>query len=618
MADPLRVLQVEDSEIDAAWIVRALEKAGRQVQATRVEDAAAMRAALEGAEWDVIISDYRLPQFDAPSALRLLQETGRDIPFLVVSGTITAEAAVETMRSGAQDYVLKDDLSRLAPAVDRELREAKARNERRRAERALERQTELVNLAHDAIITTDAGGTITSWNVGAAEMYGWTEAEALGKEIRGLLPTEGAVSEEIEGALQRSGRWEGELVETARDGRRIAVESRRVLVRGEHGAPASMLKINRDITARKRAEERVREAERAESVALLAGSIAHDFNNILTSISGNIELALEEMCPSCQVGNVLDIALESVQRAASLTNQLLAYSGKGAFARTPVSVSDAVQEAVERLRSSAPKQVEIRAELAAGVPPVPMDPGQMQLVLGNVILNGVEAIGEKPGRVTVRTGADAGGVRIEISDTGCGMDEETKKRIFEPFFTTKFFGRGLGLAAVQGIVKAMNGTIGVESAPGAGTRVEILVPLERTHAAPPQIVAERAGAPVGRGVLIVDDEPSIRKMAGTFLKKRGVTVFEAGSGKQAIERMREHGSEIGAVLLDMTMPEMNGHEALPAIRELSPGVRVIVSSGYSDADVKLHFSDLAVDGFLPKPYSAERLLELVRMTQPGD
>ncbi len=619
MSEPLRVLQIEDSESDAAIIVRLLEKAGYAVHAERVERAAEMRAALARQEWDVLIADYHLPQFDAPAALRILHETGPDLPFIVVSARMGEDTAVAMMKSGAHDYLLKSNLARLVPAVEREIGDAQTRRRRRQAEEALQVQTQLVNLSHDAIITADSHRVITGWNGGAEELYGWTAAEAIGSVMHRLFHTGSVVSvEHIDDVLERQDRWDGELLHTCRDGRQVRVESRQVLLRDPDGSGVGILEINRDITERRRMEERLRDAERAESIGLLAGGIAHDFNNILTAVSGNISLALEDLCPDCHVESVLNIAIESVQRAATLTRQLLAYAGKGALTRQPVSVSAAAETAVRQVRTSLSKNVELHTELAAGLPAIPMDPSQMQLVLTSLIRNAAEAIGEtQAGIVTVRTSQGDHGVRIEVADTGCGMDDEMQKRIFDPFFTTKFFGRGLGLSAVQGIVGSLNGQIFVESAPGRGTRIEVRIPVSRMQSLPEPAVASQGGTTAG-AVLIVDDEPAIRKLAAAMLAKRGIPVFEAATGRQAIDCLAAHGACIRAILLDMTMPELHGHEALPTIRGMRPGIHVIVSSGYSDAEVKQEFSGMEVHSFLPKPYTGEQLLaHVLPALQPG-
>jgi PAS domain S-box-containing protein len=248
----------------------------------------------------------------------------------------------------------------------------------------------------------------------------------------------------------------------------------------EAGRPAGAVAGFLDVTERRRMDERLRQAQKAESIGLLAGGIAHDFNNILTAVNGNISFALDNLSPDCAMRHYLEVAMQSVQRAAGLTRQLLAYAGKGAFVREPVIASEVARNAVQLLRASVSKKIELQTELAEAVSPITMDPSQLEQVVMNLILNGAEAIGEKPGIVTVRTTADERRVSIEVEDTGCGIDEATQKRMFDPFFTTKFVGRGLGLAAVQGIVQSLNGEIAVESVVGRGTRIRVSLPLDST------------------------------------------------------------------------------------------------------------------------------------------
>jgi signal transduction histidine kinase len=590
----LRVLQIEDSASDAGLIVRLLEKTGYTVAAKCVEDAAEVSAALANQTWDVIICDYHLPQFDAPAALTILRQAGIDIPFIVVSGAMGEDVAVSMMKAGAHDYVMKNNLARLGPAVEREIREAAVRLERRRALAEAERGRVLLDAVFaaqsDAVMVWGADGVVVRTNPAATRVAG--------------LDVSGLVRQVLDGETVMA------VTQQAGD---FIVETSAAPMRDAAGNITGAVTISRDITERTRAEERLRQAQKLESIGLLAGGIAHDFNNILTAVSGNIMLALEDTCPDCAPNSVLPAALESVQRAAGLTRQLLAYAGKGAFVRSNVRVARVVYDAVRLLQASISKKIELRTELEDGLPPVFMDPSQLEQVVLNLILNGAEAIGEnRAGTVTVRAAAADRFVRIEVIDTGSGMDTDTQKRILEPFFTTKFTGRGLGLAAVDGIVRAMRGEISVDSAPGRGTRVQVLLPASETPvgraeaSAKPQIVAGSDGA-----VLIVDDEPQIRKMARTFLKKRGITVHEAANGKEAVDYLATSGAGIRVMLLDMAMPEMTGAEALPSILRLRPDMKVIVSSGYSDADVKRHFDARHVHAFLPKPYSADQLVEHV-------
>jgi len=263
-------------------------------------------------------------------------------------------------------------------------------------------------------------------------------------------------------------------------------------VRTSDGKPRFLLAVVEDITQRKHAEEQLREAQKMESVALLAGGIAHDFNNLMTGVLGNASLAIESLPRESGTRHMIEPIAAAAERAADLTRQLLAYAGKGEFMRVPVDLSQAAAKAVELVRAAAPASTEFRLDLAAGLPRVSADPAQMQQIVTNLAVNAVEAIGERRGAITVRTalrrlqpGGPAAVGRIQegeyvcvtVEDTGCGMDEATARRVFDPFFTTKFMGRGLGLAAVAGIVRSLGGVVLVRSAPGQGTAVEVAVPV---------------------------------------------------------------------------------------------------------------------------------------------
>ncbi|HTX34871.1 MAG TPA: response regulator [Bryobacteraceae bacterium] len=616
MSNVLRVLQVEDSENDAAMVVRLLENAGYEVQGERVETAARMRAALRKQDWDAIIADYHLPQFDAPGALKVLRESGLDLPFLVVSGAVGEDLAVAMMKAGAHDYVMKSSMARLVPAVEREIHEAAVRRERRRAAEGLrlaheeaERSRRLLDAVFtaqtDAVAVYDTAGVVIRTNPAAAGIYGF---DPTGMRIADVLeklqipggPGLSATERALAGAV---------VVNLELAAAERTFETSSLPMRDAAGGIIGAVTLIRDISRRKHDEQRLLQAQKLESIALLAGGIAHDFNNILTVVSGNISLALEDACTDCPAAFVLPGALESLQRAASLTRQLLAYAGKGAFVREPVPVSSAARRTIDRLLPSLPERIRLVADLASGIPPLLMDPGQLELVFSNLILNAVESIpGGQTGTVRVRTAADGDAVKIEVSDDGCGMDAETQKRIFDPFFTTKFTGRGLGLAAVEGIVRTSGGRIAVESAAGHGCRISVILPVPKTAFPAPPAAAPRAVSSNAYGaVLIVDDEPMVRQMAGAFLKKRGIPVLEAANGKEAIERLNQDGGAVRAVLLDLAMPEMSGDAALPIIRRLRPEVRVIVSSGFQEGDVQQHFRQIEACSFLPKPYTPQQL-----------
>jgi len=615
MSKPLNILQVEDSESDAALIVRLLENSGYDVHSERVETAPQMRAALGTRVWNAIIADYHLPQFDAPSALAVLRWSGLDIPFIVVSGAVGEDRAVAMMKAGAHDYLMKDNLLRLVPAVEREIQEAAVRRERQLADEALRaarQETERSHQLLDAVFTAQTDAVVVCNTQGIVLRSNPAASATLGFDPSGMSAA--AILEKLQipdasCACHRALAGET-VVGLEQPGANRTFEVSASPMRDAGGEVIGAATIVRDITEKKRAEQRLEHARKLESIARLAGGIAHDFNNILTAVSGNISLALEESCPDCETRSILPAALESVQRAACLTRQLLAYAGKGAFIRKPVSASAVGEQAVAILLPSLPGRIRLLTDFASDLPPVLMDPGQMEQVFSNLILNAVEAIPDgQPGIVTIHTSLQGDSISIEVSDNGCGIDAETQQRIFDPFFSTKFPGRGLGLAAVEGIVRALDGRIAVDSAVGRGTRVGLLLPASKTAPPVPMVAAPAAASAGGHGaVLIVDDEPMIRRMAAAFLRKLEIPVLEAGNGKEAIERLSNEGAAVRAILLDIAMPDMPGDVALPIIRKMRPDVRVIVSSGFQDSDVQQHFSEIEACSFLPKPYTREQLL----------
>jgi CheY-like chemotaxis protein len=317
----------------------------------------------------------------------------------------------------------------------------------------------------------------------------------------------------------------------------------------------------------------------------------------------------------------------AAERAAFLTRQMLAYAGKGQFVTTILDLSDLVREISTLVRTSIPKSVDLKLDLASNLPPIEADPAQLQQVLMNLVINGAEAVGENTaGTVTARTSlrevsacetnelfkSEPGGagtyVQLEVIDTGVGMDEATKTRIFDPFFTTKFLGRGLGLAAVQGIVRRHRGVMFVHSAPGQGTTFRILLPASDRKAASGQSpLASDSSIPAGSVALVIDDEKTVLNVAEGALSRTGMKVLTAENGRAGVELFREHSGTISVVILDLQMPVMGGEEALALLHQINPDTPVILSSGYNESDVSRRFSSLKPDGFLQKPFTAQRL-----------
>jgi PAS domain S-box-containing protein len=504
------------------------------------------------------------------------------------------------------------------------------------AARLLE-QAQLLDLAHDAILSLDWNGTIRFWSCGAEQMYGCPREEALGKISHELLDT--AFPEpliDIEAKLLALGHWEGELLHRRRDGSRIRVNSRWALRRGPGGVPQGFLEIDTDITEKRRIEEQLRHTQKLESLGVLAGGVAHDFNNLLTGILGNASLALDATPAHHRNCDLLDEVIKAAQRAADLTRQLLAYAGKGRFVMRTLDLSELVREISELVQASIPKRVVLRLQLAEGLPGIDADAGQLQQIIMNLVINGAEAVGQEGGTVLVSTSMqhvdetymatmiNSGEqlrsgeyVALEVHDTGSGMDEGTLARIFDPFFTTKFAGRGLGLSAVLGIVRAHKGALKVYTKPGQGTTFKVLFPassqaITRDDRSPDSDL-EGTGS-----ILVVDDEEIVRQTARHTLERYGYEVITAADGVAAVELFAGNPDRFLLVLLDLTMPVMTGEEALRRLQTISPKVRVLLSSGYNEVEAIQRFAGKGLAGFIQKPYTAAALAARVKSVLTRD
>jgi PAS domain S-box-containing protein len=384
----------------------------------------------------------------------------------------------------------------------------------------------------------------------------------------------------------------------------------------EGGDPVQLICSSRDITDRRLTEEKLQDAAKLESLGVMAGGIAHDFNNLLTGILGFASVLAEAVSPRDR--HMTDHIISAAERAADLTRQLLAYSGKGQFEIRAVDLSAELRDMLRIIEPIVENNIRLSLELDDHLPSLNGDPEQIRQLVINLVVNASEAMNGRPGTITLRTAPVPSGeissvpyVLLEVCDNGCGMDEETRARIFDPFFTTKFVGRGLGLAAVSGIVRGHNGILRVESEVGKGTIFRVFFPAVVSAQPEPELPTETKDI-IGRGtVLIVDDEEMVRKVGKTALERAGYEVRLASDGREAVEMFSAEPEAYSLILLDMTMPVMNGEEALGLLREIRPDVPVIVSSGYNEAEVLRHFPSGALAAFIQKPYSASRLADRV-------
>ena len=405
------------------------------------------------------------------------------------------------------------------------------------------------------------------------------------------------------------------------------------LICDKEGNPVECLGYWADVTERKQAEEehrkledRMRQAQKLESLGVLAGGIAHDFNNLLMGIMGNAELALSDVAPSSGTHDSIMQVLKASQRAADLTKQMLAYSGRGKFVIQLVNLSEIVRDMGQMLASSIFKKAVLKHDLTDDLPPIEADATQIRQIIMNLVINASEAIGDENGVISIATGTaqcdraylsegsldqelpEGAYAYIEISDTGCGMDKETIERIYDPFFTTKFAGRGLGMAAVSGIVRGHKGAIKVQSEAGRGTTFRILFPtVEEPFESP---VEERVETNDWRGsgtILFVDDEPAVRDVGKKMLEIAGFEVLTAVDGEDALKVFRERSDDVTCVLLDMMMPRMDGEETFQELCNIRSDIPVIMISGYNEQEVINRFTSGGLAGFIQKPYHMDTL-----------
>ncbi|HQU45289.1 MAG TPA: PAS domain S-box protein, partial [Pirellulales bacterium] len=511
--------------------------------------------------------------------------------------------------------------------TDRRLQEDALRRERQFSLRLIESSV-------DGILAFDRQFVYTLWNPGMERLTGLARPDALGRNAFEVFPF---WKESGEDAFYRQA-LAGENV-VAKDRRYRSADGEHdgffegyySPLRSETGEIIGGLAIIRDVTEKKQLEMQMQHAQKLETLGVLAGGIAHDFNNLLMVILGNAELASLGLPADASARENIAQIETAANRAADLCKQMLAYSGKGKFVVRPLDLSGLVKEMADLLEIAVAKKGSLTYELAEDLPAIEADAAQMQQVVMNLITNAADAVEPAGGEVRVQTRAVVADaellaqcycddsvpeglyVCLEVSDNGCGMDEETQAHIFDPFFTTKFTGRGLGMAAVLGIIRGHRGAIHVQSAPGGGTTIRVLFPP--SVQAPRGFVKESPALDSWRGkgtVLVVDDEEMVLRVARAILESVGFEVLTATSGTEAVEMFARRPKEIDLVLMDMTMPHMNGEETFAQLREIDPKVLVVMASGYSEHEATSHIVSKNLAGFLQKPYRAADLVAKLR------
>lgn len=513
--------------------------------------------------------------------------------------------------------------------------------DRKKAEGELLQQKNLtstiIESTSEAIFAKDVSGKYIFINESGAHMLGYKAIDIIGRTDMELLP--------VEMACEFRQSDESAMANRQADVREeIGVMSSKTHTFLSHKVPwldnsgkvIGVVGISNDITERKRAEEerlkleqQLLHTQKLESLGVLAGGIAHDFNNILTSIVGNADLALMKMSPESPSIDNLHRIESAAAKAADLAKQMLAYSGKGKFVVDNLDVNRLLEEMLHMLEVSISKKAVLRLNLLPDLPSVEADATQMRQILMNLVINASEAIGDKSGVIAITTGCmdcdknylknvwldenikEGLHVYLEIADTGCGMDKDTLSKMFDPFFTTKFTGRGLGMAAVLGIVRGHNGAIKVYSEPGKGTTFKILLPASDKPAAifnHDRFDTNWKGSGL---VLLVDDEETVRGIGKEMLQELGFTVITANDGREAVDLFKAN-PDISFVILDLTMPHMDGEQCFRELRMLKPDVKVIMSSGFSEYEVTQKFAGKGSAGFIQKPYKLSVLKEAIQ------
>jgi len=634
LGNPLRVLIVEDSEADALLLVRELRRGGYDVAFERTDTLESLIDALDHREWDLVVSDYTMPHLSGTDALETVREKNLDLPFIFASGTIGEDIAVAALKQGASDYVFKGNLKRLVPAIERELKEAELRRERRRTEKALweseERYRTLAEAAHDMIFIINMDGYHQYINNYGARLFGRKPEEIIGRPLEDLFPVQIVERQRMSiRKILNTGEDMNEEIRVPLSGEDRWMEFHLVPVKDATGNTNTILGIGRDITQRKTLEDQLRHSQKMEGIGQLAGGIAHDFNNILNVIIGYgslIEGNMKENDPSR--AHLKEILLAG-DRAARLTQSLLAFSRKQIIDPAPHDLNEIIKGVEGILRRTIGEDIELISIHSIEKPTVLVDRGQMEQVLLNLAINARDAM-PRGGQLIMETeifhldkeyakghgyGEPGMYVLLSMSDSGVGMDEDTRKKAFEPFFTTKEPGKGtgLGLSMVYGIVKQHDGYVNLYSEPRRGTTFKIYLPLikgdllETTGPNP-------ATYPVGgtETILVAEDDRTVRELTKSVLEKFGYTVIPAVDGEDAIGRFMDNKEKIRLLLLDVIMPKMDGKEVYENIKKINPDIKVIFLSGYTANLIQKKGVLNKGLNFILKPVSPKDLLRKTR------
>lgn len=635
----IRILHLEDNPVDAELVSMTLASDGLQCDIVHVDNKDEFIAKLSSGDYDVILSDYSLPQFDGLTALWIVRELNPEIPFILLSGMLGEEVATDSIKAGATDYVLKQRITRLAPSVKRALRETDERLQRRRAEEALIESEEKYRILVDnldigvtlispemkivtcnhqvktwfpVIDSNNRLGITTDYDIFCPEQY-----EVQGDACPVALTIKNGQKHECVRVLR--------IDDTEKSFRFIATP-----VKDSKGTIQGVIEIMEDVTEkinsekeRKVLEERLQQAQKMEAIGTLAGGIAHDLNNILSPILVYTEMILLETPPGSNQELKLREVLSATERARDLIGQILKFSRQKQKEVKPVIVSDIISEVLKLIRPSTPSTIQIRFESDLTTDLIFADPTQIHQILMNLCTNASYAMKDRGGVLDIRlttvkidneastrtNNMKAGQYKkISVRDTGTGIDKDVVKRIFDPYFTTKKIGEGtgMGLSVIHGIIKSLNGTITVDSEPGNGSTFTVYLPIAENLV----LTQLTQGNDLKRGterILLVDDEKAIINAMQTALTTLGYNVNATTDSNDALKRFLENPRDFDIVITDMTMPVMTGRELASEILSVRPDIPILICTGYNETIDKDSVIKMGIKDLLTKPISLHEI-----------
>ncbi|MBB5036980.1 ATP-binding response regulator [Prosthecobacter dejongeii] len=638
-SNPLTVFIVEDESLVAMDLEERLTQMGYQVLGIADNGLDAL-AELKRLTVDLVLMDIHLRDgMDGVEVASQLRQRS-NVPVVFV----TAHADEATLKRAGQTepfgYVLKPfDERELRATIEMALYRHRAEAKLRKLERWL---ATTLNSIGDGVIATDDQRRITLINPLAESVTGWSHFEALGRPLEEVLEIYGEDGRNETSALFVEAVKSGSTVHMgenkclkSRDGRMVPIDDSISPIRDDDGYINGCVVVFRDCTRsqqlqeeRRRLETKMQETQRLESLGVLAAGIAHDFNNLLTVVTMNASLAKTFVARESQVMRGLTDIQAAAERAAQLCNQMLAYAGQGPVSKEALCINALTRDTAQLLTTAISKKTALSLDLGDHVPLVNGDRSQLQQVIMNLVINASESLQDLPGKIKLKTRymhvekarlfacrsgnslPEGNYLMIEVKDTGEGMEPEVLARIFDPFFTTKFTGRGLGLAAVLGIVRSHGGDLSVESVSGAGTTFRIYLPtLEVAEEVTPGEIHDSTSWLGAGHALIVDDEATIRMAGQAVLEYLGFQVEVAEDGMRGLEKILRQAVSYQVVLLDLTMPNLDGREVYKIVRERMPHLPIIIMSGYSSHQATDLMNDGGPTSFIQKPFTVEAIKE---------